>query len=54
MTNVTELKKGMIVKNQYGEPLTIVEVIGNMIKTKEVRNLYHYTQVRYNGQRLSA
>ena len=45
---VTELKKGMIVKNQYGEPLTIIEVIDNlMIKTNEVRNLYHYTQVYY-------
>ena len=52
---VTELKKGMIVKNQYGEPLTIIEVIDNlMIKTNEVRNLYHYTKVYYNGKSIKA
>ena len=52
---VSELKKGMIVRNQYGEPLTIIEVINNlMIKTNEVTNLYHYTKVYFNGKSIKA
>lgn len=41
------LKKGAKVKNQYGDTLTVLEVIdGVMIRTYEdFNNLYHYTKM---------
>ncbi len=41
------MKKGTKVKNQYGDKLTVLEVIDNkMVKTYEdLNNLYHITKL---------
>lgn len=51
---VSELKRGTEVKNQYGNILTVLEVIGGlMIRTYEdYNNLYHYTKLSVNGEPL--
>jgi hypothetical protein len=43
----SNLKRGPKVRNQYGETLTVLEVIDNlMVKTYEdTINLYHYTKL---------
>jgi hypothetical protein len=51
-----ELKRGMKIKNLYGETLTVFEVVGSlMIRTYEdFNNLYHPTKVTYNGKKITA
>ena len=50
------LKRGTKVKNQYGETLTVLEVIGGiMINTYEdFNNLYHCTKLFYEGKSIQA
>lgn len=53
---VSELKRGLKVKNQHGETLTILEVVGGvMVRTYEdFNNLYFYTKLFYNGKTIEA
>ena len=53
---VANLKRGTKVKNQYGETLTVLEVIGGlMIRTYEdFNNLYHCTKLFYEGKKIKA
>ena len=53
---IDNFKRGMKIKNQYGETLTVLEVIGGlMINTYEdFNNLYHCTKVFYNGKEIKA
>ena len=45
--------KNKIVKNQYGEQLTIVEINNNIATVaKGLDNLYHITKIFYNGKSL--
>ena len=50
------LKRGTKVKNQYGETLTVLEVIGGlMVRTYEdFNNLYHCTKLFYEGKAIKA
>ena len=53
---IQDLKRGMKIKNQYGQTLTVLEVVGGlMIRTYEdFNNLYHCTKVFYNGEKIEA
>lgn len=52
--SVSELKKGTKVKNQYGESLTVLEIIDNLtIRTYEdFNNLYHFSKLFFNGSQI--
>lgn len=52
--NISEVKRGQKVKNQYGQTLTVFEVIGGMmVRTyEEVNDLYHCTKLFVNGKSL--
>ena len=52
----SNLKRGTKVKNQYGETLTVLEVIGNlMVRTYEdFNNLYHCTKLFYEDKSIKA
>jgi len=39
------MKKGDKVKNQYGETLTVLEVIGSSVRVYEENNNYHITKL---------
>lgn len=50
------LKRGMKIRNSYGQTLTVLEIVGSlMIRTYEdFNNLYHPTKVTYNGNKITA
>jgi len=49
----SEIQKGQKVKNQYGQTLTVIEVVDlTMIRTRE-DGLYHFTKVFINGKSIS-
>jgi len=50
------LKRGTKVKNQYGETITVLEVIdGLMVRTYEdYNNLYHCSKLFYEGKAIKA
>ena len=52
----SNLKRGTKVKNQYGETLIVLEVIGGlMVRTYEdFNNLYHCTKLFYEGKAIKA
>lgn len=51
-----ELKRGTKVKNQYGETLTVLEVVGGlMVRTyEEFNTLYHCSKLYFNGKKIKA
>lgn len=48
-----ERLKGLKVKNQYNQTVTIKEIIGTSVRVLEENNFYHITKLFYQGKTLS-
>ena len=50
---IHQLKIGTKVTNQYGERLTVAEVVGNMVRThQDYNNMYHHTKLFCDGKEI--